>query len=37
MNSRVNPSFILRNYKMEEAIKLAEESDDFSGVQALLD
>jgi len=37
MNKRANPSFILRNYLMEEAIKLAEEKDDFSGVNKLLD
>ena len=36
MNSRVNPAFILRNYLMEEAIKLAEDKDDFSGVDELL-
>ena len=36
MNGRVNPSFILRNYLMEEAIKLAEDEDDFSGVDDLL-
>ena len=36
MNLRVNPAFILRNYQMEEAIKLAEKHDDFSGVKNLL-
>ena len=32
----VNPSFILRNYLMQDAIDLAEEKDDFSGVEKLL-
>lgn len=36
MNLRVNPAFILRNYLIEDAIKLAEKHDDFSGVQKLL-
>lgn len=36
MNGRVNPSYILRNYLLEEAIKKAEEKDDFSEVDAML-
>ena len=36
MNKRVNPAFVLRNYLIEDAIKLAEKHDDFSGVQKLL-
>ena len=35
--NRMNPSFILRNYLMEEAITLAEEKDDFSKVNSLLE
>jgi uncharacterized protein YdiU (UPF0061 family) len=35
--NRMNPSFILRNYLMEEAIKLAEDKDDFSKVNSLLE
>jgi len=30
MDKRCNPAFILRNYLMEEAIKQAEDKDDFS-------
>jgi uncharacterized protein YdiU (UPF0061 family) len=33
---KVNPSFILRNYLLEEAIQLAESSSDFSKVNELL-
>ena len=33
---RMNPSFVLRNYLMEEAISLAEENNDFSLVDSLL-
>lgn len=36
MNNRVNPQFILRNYLIEDAIKLAEEQDDYTGVKKLL-
>ena len=32
----VNPSFILRNYLLEEAIQLAEANSDFSKVNELL-
>ena len=33
----VNPSFILRNYLLEDAIKQAEEESDFSKVEDLLE
>ena len=35
--NKVNPSFILRNYLMQEAIELAEKESDFSKVNDLLD
>ena len=35
--NRVNPKFVLRNYIMEEAIKMAENNDDFSKVNELLE
>ena len=35
MNLRVNPSFILRNYLLEEAIETAEKGD-FSKVEEML-
>ena len=36
MNNRVNPSFVLRNYQMQEAIERAEKKDDFRLVEELL-
>lgn len=34
---QVNPSFILRNYLLEQAIRLADDKNDFSMVQRLLE
>lgn len=36
MNTLINPKYILRNYEMEEAIKLAETQNDFTLVSNLL-
>lgn len=36
MNKRCNPAFVLRNYLMEDAIKEAEQKDDFTKVNELL-
>ena len=36
MNKRCNPAFILRNYLMEDAIKQAEDKDDFTQMNELL-
>ena len=33
--NKVNPAFILRNYLLEDAIKKAEDHDDYSGVEQL--
>lgn len=35
MNGRVNPKYILRNYLLEDAIKMA-EADDFTKVNQML-
>ena len=32
---KVNPKFILRNYLLEEAIRAADDNDDFSKVESL--
>lgn len=33
--NKVNPSFILRNYLLQEAIEKAEKNKDYSGVNQL--
>jgi len=35
--AQVNPSFILRNYLLEEAIRAADDNDDYSKVNELLE